>query len=618
MNRTALQSLAFKELYHLRPIALALLLLELLSLIEVFISKSPDTVVWSDISALLSGLSAEVATLTCVLGVTTGYLLFPHEQDGRTLKFLWALPVRRHMVFVTKAGTGFLLLAGLALLSHLDSLFVHSFDNNSITRLQFTWSNSWLELGLWIGVYAISLSYGIFMSWFRWVGILVFVILWAVTYTVATVNPTLSYVHPTALLGFETKGTRIILDATPWLLHGTLAAITFAASGVLWTRYSEKSPEPGKAGARIVGGFLILVGAVAAINFALNTIVPNFGAQPGDSKAILTTEHYELTFYRSDAARAALLHREADDYFAGVQQLLGAPLSGRIVADLTDNGEDHLGIAGWKRLRITPNALQDPNERAHVFVHESAHVLADLVADHRLTEHGAYTAFFNEGLAEWVSYESLGLAPQQHALRVLASAAWLKYDLRFSDFLFASGFQTAYDQNLIYALGEAWVSSLATTCGTDAPRDVLRAIGRQDAPQRIGGQQFWHEHLQTIGCDLSAVNSAMDQLMHETEEEALAIPDVRASVAGDASALTFTLTLPETPAQDRYRVTIRVRDNPSVPPSAQSVRSVTVQGGRPETVTMQARLSGNRFQYQVGVHFIAGERPFFGRWIDAG
>jgi hypothetical protein len=32
----------------------------------------------------------------------------------------------------------------------------------------------------------------------------------------------------------------------------------------------------------------------------------------------------------------------------------------------------------------------------------------------------------------------------------------------------------------------------------------------------------------------------------------------------------------------------------------------------------KARVSGERFQYQIGIEFMPGQRPFFGRWIDEG
>ena len=622
MSQHAVLSIAVKETYHLRPILLALVLLETLALTEAFVSRSPDTTTWADMSMLLDlSLTSGAAVVTSLLGLVTGYLLFPHERDNGTLRFLWALPLARWQIFVTKVGTGFMLLAVLGLISHLDSWLVFSISDNSIANTQFRWGYWWLEVCLLVGIYAIAITYGVLISWFRWIGILAFILLWAITYYVGQSNPALAYLNPLALFDIDMHGDGILIATKPWQFHGATAAISLLLAGVLWTRYGERAVEPGRATARLATIGLVAGGTLVALSYAASIIAPNLAAGPNPPERLqdLDTEHYSLSFYARDAERAALLHLEADDHYRRVRDLIGSPVTDeRIVADLTDPGTDHLGIAGWKRLRMARESLYKPAERAHVFVHETSHVLADLAARGNLTDHRAYTSFFNEGLAEWVSYETLNLPEQRHALRILAAAAWRRHDLRFNDFLFVGAFRARFDAHLVYALGEVWVSGLERACGRDAPARVLDVIGRDDAPQRLRGQRFWQASLQQANCELSRVNTAMEQILEEYAVAADAIPELQASALRvDDTNLQMRLRLVDVPAQESFKVTIRVRDNPGTPASAAGYKTTRVSGGDDATfVDMRALLSGERFQYQTGIHFIENERPFFSRWID--
>lgn len=623
MNQHAILTLAAKELYHLRPILLAIVLLEALALTEAFVSRSPDTMTWADISMLLDlSLTAGVAVLASLLGLVTGYLLFPHERDNGTLRFLWALPLARWQIFVTKVGTGFLLLAVLAVISHLDSWLIFSMSDNSIAKTQFRWNYWWLELALLVGIYAVAITYGVLISWFRWIGILAFILLWGFTYYLGQVDPGLSYLNPVSLLDIEIQGDGILVATTPWQFHGMVALVSLLLAGVLWTRYGERAVEPGRAAARLATLGLVAAGALVALSYAASIIAPNLTSGPNPSERrlqSLDTQHYSLSFYSADAERAALLHLEADDHYRNVSNLIGAPtIDERIVADLTDPGVDHLGIAGWKRLRVARESLYKPAERAHVFVHETAHVLADLAAAGKLTDHRDYTSFFNEGLAEWVSYESLDLPEQRHALRILAAAAWRRHDLRFNDFLFVGAFRARFDAHLVYALGEVWVSGLERACGREAPARVLRVIGRDDAPQRLRGQRFWQASLQQANCELSRVNTAMEQILEDYAAAADAIPELQANARRiDDTNLQIRLRLVDVPPEESFKVTIRVRDSAATPDAAAAHQTTRVSGGDEATlVDMRALLAGERFQYQTGIHFIENERPFFSRWIE--
>ena len=615
-------ALARKELFHLWPLPLAFIVLEAFALTEAFLARSPDTLTWAEMSMLHDvSQGSPAATMGCLFGLATGYLLFPHEQDNGTLRLLWALPLTRWRIFATKIATGFSMLALLSSLSHLDSLWVLSLGANSITDSQFRWDYWWLELALMVGVYGIAIAYGVLISWFRWIGILFFLSLWAVSAFLGEANPALSYLNPISLLDIEMQGDGIQINSQPWIVQGSLAGAAVLLAGLLWTRHGERAIEPGETTSRLTSIGLVAGATLIALTYAAGIIAPGLGTGPDipQRPESLQSKYYELTYYKADEQRAALLHLEADDFYRKVQALIGAPETGeRIVVDLTDPGNNHLGIAGWKRMRVARESLYKPDERSHVFVHETAHVLADIAARGRLTDHAAYTGFFNEGYAEWISYNVLDLPEQRDALRILAAAAWRRHDLRFTDFLAASSFRAQYDSRLIYALGEAWVTALERACGREAPAEVLRVMGTDDAPQRLQGYRFWQANLQRANCSLVQVNTAMEELLDGYATVADAIPEVRARVRRvGPGQLEFRVQLVDVSPDQRFRVVVSARDNPQAPDVAVAWRSEWISGSdAPVTIELQAQLAGSHFQYQTGIYFLEGERPFNSRWIS--
>ncbi|MEE8307218.1 MAG: hypothetical protein V3R81_08125, partial [Gammaproteobacteria bacterium] len=396
----------------------------------------------------------------------------------------------------------------------------------------------------------------------------------------------------------------------------------------LWTRDGQPPADRKqfkRLGSRIGAGLLVLVTLVAIILYGTTQLGQNLtdpeltGSNPTDQLETITTQYYEIAHYAEDRTYAQLLEKEADLRAQQVQELLGATVTELILADLTDNSADHLGIAGWKKLRIGQSALYDSEQRSHVFVHETAHVVASAASNRRLQDHASYTGFFSEGLAEWVSYEILGLEAQRHALRLLAALAWRRFDLRIDDFVFGASFRARFDENLIYALGEAWVSTLADVCGKHAPGGVLQAMARPNAPQQLQGNAFWRELLQASGCDITAVNGRFALSMRTYESQLTTVPVLNGAIEIQDDQLVVTLSLEDSELDETYRVFVRLRDNPSTSPAAMYTESAQLQPGN--TVSLEvpwAMLAGERFQYQLGVEFLRGERPFFGAWIDAG
>ncbi|MCH9695205.1 MAG: ABC transporter permease [Gammaproteobacteria bacterium] len=628
MNFARLRSLFSKEIHHLIPLLIALAVLEVLGLLDSFWAQSPETLTWSDLSIFLDRDLATVAGgLYFLIGMVAAYMMFSHEGKQQTLLFLWSLPVKRWHIFFVKLTTAMATMAAMILLGQLTSLWVNSFSVGSLTIGQFSWPLWWREVGALTGVTAIALGYGALVASFRLVGILGFVVAWAAAMVLAYLDASFQYLNVMSLLDLEFRGSEILLNAKTWTVHSAIAAICTLLALYRWTRDSRERAQPTRAsrvGTRIGTGLSALVVILFIVAYGTTQIAPQLLYDDGDvqepSLQSIETQHYEFAFFDTDVGAAAVLLAEADQYTEQVMQLLGYETSERILADLTDNSStDHLGIAGWKKLRMKRSALYDDDLRTHVFVHESAHVLAAAASDRRLSDHYASSLFFIEGLAEWVSFELLELTDERHSLRLLSALAWQRLNLRFDDMLYSDAFLSRFDQGLIYALGEAWVSTLAEVCGQDAPGAALKAMARPDAPQRVQGVTFWRDNLQAIGCDLSEVNSRFTLLMRSYEGQIAEIPELTGAVSTLDGHVVVSLTLGASELEEAYRVLVRVRDSANA--SSQSVISESAELIAGETVAVKLPLrmiSGQRFQYQIGLEFLPGERPFFSRWIDEG
>jgi hypothetical protein len=629
MNPANVRALVSKELHHLLPLIFALIALEILGLLEWFIVRSPDAMSWAEVSVLLDASRASVAGTTYIIvGIVAAYLLFPPEEDQNTLQFLWSLPVARRHIYMVKIGTALGVLAGLLVAGHILLWWLHTFGASSISRAQFSWGLWTQELVSLIGVVAIALGYGALIATFRIIGVLGFLALWGLALVFGSVDPSLQYLNVSTLLVPEYRGSNILLNSKTWIVHATLACGCALLAGYRWTRDRQPAAlrkRSSRLGSRLAMGLSALLALLLIVGYGTSTLAPGLtdaALGRADSQAQLEsieTQYYEISYYALDRPHAQILQKEADQRSQQVQQLLGMTSSDLILADLTDTSADHLGIAGWKKLRIRRSALYDPEQRSHVFVHETTHVLAAAASDRRLSEHNSYALFFSEGLAEWASYEILGLPEQRQALRLLAALAWQRFNLRFDDFLYASAFRARFDESLIYALGEAWVSALAQVCGNQAPGAALQAMARPNAPRQLAGGAFWRDTLQASGCDLSAVNGRFSLWMRDYRSELNAVPILTGAIEATGEQLLVTLMLNGPKPGRAYKVSVRVRDNPNASPAAVYSQSAELKTGERITLKLpQYGISGERFQYQLGVEFLPGQRSFFGRWIDEG
>lgn len=619
MNERALRVLCAKEVRHLMPLLVIFACLTLLGLLGYFVFDSPLRASWASLSFVYASAPDIFSAVIYIgTGAIAAYLLFPHESDQGTLGFLWTLPVSRRWVLGVKLAAVLLMLLVLTTWIGLLSAFLVSLGRNSVIAGEFSW-NSWLlQQAMVFGMTLIGFGYGLLMSFFRRIGVVAGVVLIVILVQFARDNPAARFLDITMLAAVELHG----FDATPrfgtWAFHGLGALACMVAGGLLWIGHADTHQTVRAWMRRSIGVRVLAFSVGAFVLLSLLAEVPtlNWGARSGGATLGFSTKHFEVRYFAEDADAAGNLLDHADSDFERALELLGAGHDAVIVADLTEAAQNHLGIAGWNKIRMDRRSLYELPLARHVLLHEAVHVIVSAQADQRLGDRAGATAFFNEGVAEWVSYQLLDLPQTRRALRVLAVTAWQRLELEFVDLASRASFDARFDPNAIYALGEAWVSVLAETCGRDAPGNAIRALA--EAAQRPGGALvLWSDALRSFGCDLGVVNGRFEQWVQASSDLADAVPRIEGFLASTDPPVFVLRRLGTEPA-GYMRVQVRVRPGPGSSMTRWQTFSGTAYPGETIRITPPPSLVPTpRFQYQFGVVFEPGERAYFGRWRDA-
>jgi hypothetical protein len=621
-------TLARKELRGLLPLMAALAAIELLGLADLLLLRFPDELSWSELSTLMSPDGNQVvAAMVLITAVIATYLQYPREYDHGTIAFLYSLPVHRDTIFLAKVASACIVVVGFCLADALITLALTQLNVSSLTGSQLRLQDWALETALTIGTGLVGVGYGMLISFFRRWGLTLAALLAGAASALPALVPWASHLSPLTLLEVEFIGSTIIVDPAPWRLHGIASAGALLLAWLLWRDHGERVTHLNQRLVRSTPARVLLALLVAVMVLAgtLTMYLPllrgtgdaDFDA--GSRPISLHTRHYQFRYLPQDRDGALALSSIADAAHARIRALLGASVGARTVADLTETSPEHQGIAGWQTMRIERGVLRDRRLAAHVLYHETAHVLAAAESQRRIFDNAAYAAFFSEGLAEWVAHSSHDHPRAREALLDQAAASWQRFDLRFDELVDAGAFAARHDDWLVYALGYAWVSSLAQRCGEDAPGRILRAMAHDDAPRGLVGRRLWQDTLQRIDCDLDQVNAHFASTLDERTVAPARLPQLRASVVQVSETLLVFEVAVESPDPAReYEVSVRIRDSARGGRAGMSQSSTTVRAGRPSLVYLpNDGLSGRRFQFQVGVTFEEDEPPFFQRWVSA-
>ncbi len=625
-------ALVRKELRALAPIALLGALLMSGDLLYRPLLERLDEVTWTHICDYVEpgGGGGFVGYVLLILAASVAFAAYPREHDERTIELLASLPIRRSTIFAAKV------LAGLVTLWAMNaSLFVTDGLQSTLSPASLSGDQWRLDLALRFfamqaAVCSIGYAHGLLASVLRLFGIIPYVLILVLAAIVAEGFPAAAWIDPTELLVARYDGTSLVIPWLPLAIHGVVALLALGLAYLAWSGPAERI---GRALERlresIAGKIAFGCVSVPAIGtLGLVALALLIGGVPDDPDTAeddgsfettqRTTERFVFTYPTSLQARAVPLMDAADGMHEALRLRLGAERGPVLVADLSDTSSEHLGISTWTHVRVGLAAERDPVRLRRTFAHETAHAFQHVLSDGRRS---AAARFFAEGSAEHLAFLVVPGNEELRRARVIAAATWVRHRMQLEDLADDERLRARFDPMLVYPIGELWTAALVETHGERAIGDVLRAMGREGAPQDLGARAYWEALLRAAGCDLEATLATFEQrvaaLAREEHASIEALPRIGGGVVGaEGSSLRVVATLDRDAPPDAT-IWLRIRARPDSPDPA----TLAVRGTRdpddPRRVTFsvhRALIPSARFQLLFSVRPDEQGWPFSETW----
>lgn len=628
-----------KELRGLLPLLLLILIFQSGDILMDPLLKRPDEICWGANSAVAPDHGGGEAFGLLLMGFLAAFSLFPREHEEGTIEFLYALPVSRPTIFLSKVLAAVFLLWFSVIWGLGTSVVLSSPNHDSLGGDQFR-----LGLGLEVAALhsayaAIVVCYGVLLSFLRRFGLLLFAVFaWAVI-ALKEAQPSLAFLDGTRICSLEYQGSHLVWPVRELAFHGAMSLVSLVLAYVLWMGPAERAAQ---AFVRFLGhtvgklalgcaGFLVVVLGIGLFAWSMRHEKTEVEA-PDDMPSVVSswetaraeTNRYQFTYPVSNRDAALELVRAGDGICERVAAALGTFPEGKIVADLTETSGEHAGIAGWKKVRIDLRSDKGPTWLRYVLAHETTHAFEFQESQRKLAENHASAEFFIEGLAERIA---MIVEPRPEALaasRLVAAAAWRRGKIRFEDLASHERLRERHDPQLVYMLGESWCAALEESCGREAAGRVLRAIGRPDAPRGLDPLAFWQDTLQACGYDLERVNAAWSQLLEKVEADEAAtlakIPRLSGAVVAQNSAWIVVRARIDGPLP-QGRLLCRTRESSQTP----DTRLNTVHALAPKDPDSRTRdfdvpragIEGDHVEIQLGQMVSDEALPLWEDWQAA-
>ncbi|MFK8080311.1 MAG: ABC transporter permease [Granulosicoccus sp.] len=586
--------------------------------------------------------SATIVIFSALIALVTAYSLFPREHDDATIDFLRALPVSRSSVFIAKVLAAWVLLCAITLLAYAIDAAMLATNPESIGGRFYP--QVWTTL-LWRDcvVAFIILSHGVFLSWFRTIGLVIYAVYLVLLMWAESALGTTGVWSIFTLLANEYDGSNLIVNSQALTIHAGIAVVMLVVAYLLWSRTesSISGSKPRTRGLKFFRGLLSVTGfLILAIVLVYRVGVETGSAGSADLK-VATTEYYRFVYpaSREDTVQYMLEHADADYVMLG--NLLGVEQLPRIRVDLSAQSEHAAGLATWKKIKMDLNAFEADVSQRRVLSHETTHVLQAVESDRALTRNYAAVKFFIEGMAQYTSFEVVPEEARRDSNWQLAAISWQRQKIEFDDLIDEAGFSEQFDPELHYSLGDLWTRAFVSVCGEEALGGFLRAAGRPDAVKGLPAAIFWRDTAGQIGCDLDTVNEQWRQQMQELhasidQSHFPAYTDVVVTRDEQTSQIVITASLsayvPNDSARGNQpenesiagmvlpeRFIVRVgatsgRLAASVDPVYRG-QLVEEQGATKVRFVIPASVvSGSRFRYQPGFSPFEGSRYYYESW----
>lgn len=564
-----------------------------------------------------------------VLILIFAYSLFPREHDEGTIDVLYAMPVSRAGVFFSKVIAALAIMSMLITLDYLIDPTLFGLNRSSMDGRLY--SNVLIPMIFRDFIFAyVVLSYGILLSWFRTIGLLIFVVYIIVIGIVESVIGDAGAFNLFTFHNNDYFGQGLKLNWSTILPHVIAATIALIIGGLLWSNTDSKKNQKTKWNSKWISIPLSVITFI--LLFAGITADIQMDHQESEASLVAKeTEHYRFVYNDIDSAKAEAVIRVADTDYEALANLLGVIDNPYIQTDLTDNNAHAAGLATWKTIKMD---LSRPNSdfNRHVLNHETAHVFQGVASDRVLMEGRGHTKFFIEGMADYVAQLIAPYDDIKELNETIGAVSWKIQKIRFDDMIDFEGFKSKYNPELVYTMGSLWSEAMANTCGVESLGDVLRAMGREGAPRGLFGKVFWQDNLQEIGCELESVNASWRSLMQNQIDVSdtswvTEFSEIHFAMSEDETALIAQATARPHPdfkdAMSRYvpgSYDIRIASETQFSASGDTyISGRIVDDSDPQALKIEFQIKlhnipDNQFRYQLGISKHPESFGYFSRW----
>jgi len=618
-----------KELKQLLPYVILWL-----SLLALYIGVQLSTV-RIDESSYLSwcdqycnvGSNTDIALFNIVLYMIAAYSLFPREYDDSTIDFLRSLPVSRSRIYIAKILSAWVLLCLLLLLERVLQFSLLSFNTQSITGTRY-WHTDLLFFTRECLFALVVVAHGVIISWFRAVGLVIYsaylvVLVWVEAKSSQSGGGDTNLFNVLSFYNNEYDGPNLLVDWNTIVFHVAMAIVLLIIGYVLWTNTDSKPRAPGASKFSRVFPIALSVLAFVLITGYMLYLMLLTSIEPEVEK--LDTDHYKFTYRSADKTAMQELSNFAESDYDALVELLGVAQPPVIRVDMTSDSAHALGLASWKKIRMVLESEQDVDPLyRRVLSHETAHVFQSVESNRTLADSANSVGFFIEGMAQYTSFSIVPDVKSRESNWLVSSVAWQRHNIKFDEMANRNIFESRYDPELLYGIGDIWVEAMAQTCGESSVGDLLRAVGRDNAPPGLAGATFWRTHLQFIGCDLESVNNQWRQLMQAAlnERQSGAFPyfeNVVVDSAGTADLITISAEIRvdefgELPQNYYVRIQSEASLTSAVSPVLDGKLVRDGEQTRVEFSVLPRLIGGKRFKYQLGYTPIPDSRTYYEQW----
>lgn len=507
-----------KELYQLKPIAWLLVTLSLLSVLSVLMTTRIDEYRFANWCEAYCepGSVIVYGFFMMIIVMIVAYSLFPTEHDESTIDFLHALPVSRAKIFLSKVTAGVVLLMLLLITDFALSAIMLLANPQSLDGKFY--SNIFNGLMLREGIFMfVVLSHGIFLSWFRLPGLLIYAVYLVVIQTLETYQRGVGVANVFSILQIELIDQTVYLNWRAIAVHSFAAVLLLYLSYLLWSRdYRVVDSSTSKPRGR----WLAVLGTVFMFMFA--ALLMAFQATRStdvEAKAGLesvSTEHYRFVVAKDLRDRLDHILEFADDDYQALVKMLAMQQQPNIQADMTSSNVHALGVASWKKVRMNIEGFETDRFYRRILLHETTHAFQAVESNRQLSEHYNGTKFFIEGMAQYTSFTIVPMNDMRDSNWQLAAVAWKRQGIEFKDVTDFAGFTEQYDENLVYTLGDVWAQAMVDVCSERILGDFLRALDSGIVSGKMSSREFWSRLLEQTACSLEAVIDRWQLLLQES------------------------------------------------------------------------------------------------------